>query len=549
MWSDNDIDEAFQRLQPPGPEPGPFPLDAWLRLQEGLDKAAIEHAVRQKLWRYFATEVAVVALVALGWLLWLGTTAKPAAVAGSALPPAAAMTATPRPTHAAATQVRMRASATVPVSSRPSPSEKTVPAGTDAGTTTSSLPTEQGLALPGQASSRLRGSAGSAGRPQVALAAGAADKDVPHARQRRRRRTGTTTAIQSRTSFSGYANNSTKTDPVNGLRLGHDASTLRRSGAKPTSEALEPNAFPRRRAVFQRPVAAQQKRTTSAGSSALGEAAAVDGRRPFASRQATAVALATNGGTAARPEPELRPTTAASHARLEPLPSQVTALNLPGSAPLPTPLRVAPSAKVPPPVVVRQPRLYVGLVGAPDVTTVKFKGVESPTLNVGALVEYRLGNRWRVSSGVLRSTKHYVARREDYDWGAYASRVYQRDFTDVDGSCTVLDVPLNLRYDLVVRASSRVYGSAGMSSFFMQKERYAYAYIENNTAKLWERRTVNENRHFFSIVNASVGYEHSLGGQWSLQAEPYVKIPLAGVGAGKVRLTSGGLFLAVKYGL
>ena len=59
MWSDNDIDEAFQRLQPPGPEPRPFTLDAWLRLQEGLDKAAIEHAVRQKLWRYFATEVAL----------------------------------------------------------------------------------------------------------------------------------------------------------------------------------------------------------------------------------------------------------------------------------------------------------------------------------------------------------------------------------------------------------------------------------------------------------------------------------------------------------
>ena len=72
MWSDNDIDKAFQRLNPPEPEPTPFPLDAWLRLETQLDKAAIERAVRQRLWQFFAAEVAVVGLVALGWLAVAG---------------------------------------------------------------------------------------------------------------------------------------------------------------------------------------------------------------------------------------------------------------------------------------------------------------------------------------------------------------------------------------------------------------------------------------------------------------------------------------------
>ena len=75
MWSDNDIDNAFQRLDPPDPEPAPFPLDAWLRLDAELDKAVIERAVRRRLWKFFAAEVAVVLLAALGWLLWpTGTT-------------------------------------------------------------------------------------------------------------------------------------------------------------------------------------------------------------------------------------------------------------------------------------------------------------------------------------------------------------------------------------------------------------------------------------------------------------------------------------------
>ncbi|GAC1594700.1 MAG: hypothetical protein NVS3B25_17730 [Hymenobacter sp.] len=92
MWSDNDIDTAFQRLNPPEPTPTSFPLDAWLRLETQLDKALIEREVRRKLWRHFAAEVAVVALVALGWLLWPG---RPAAPTGRATAPGANRVATP----------------------------------------------------------------------------------------------------------------------------------------------------------------------------------------------------------------------------------------------------------------------------------------------------------------------------------------------------------------------------------------------------------------------------------------------------------------------
>jgi hypothetical protein len=200
-----------------------------------------------------------------------------------------------------------------------------------------------------------------------------------------------------------------------------------------------------------------------------------------------------------------------------------------------------------PPAPVYQPRFYVGLVGAPDFTTVKFAGVEAPMLNAGVTLEYRLTNRLRLTTGLLRSTKQYVARREDYDWDKYP-RAYARSFTRVDGACTVFDVPLNLRYDFVVRPQDRVFGSAGLSTFLMQHERYSYDYVDNNQPARWERTVVNENEHLFSILNLSFGYERSLGTRWSVQAEPYVKVPLAGVGAGKVQLTSGGVFVGVKHG-
>ena len=159
----------------------------------------------------------------------------------------------------------------------------------------------------------------------------------------------------------------------------------------------------------------------------------------------------------------------------------------------------------------RQPRLYVGLVAAPDVSTVQFADVQGARLHLGLTLEYRLGPRWRVATGLQRSTNNSYARREDYDWTNYP-RAQTRDFGWVEGQCSVLDIPLNLRYDAVVQGHARWFGAAGLSSFFMQRENYSYDYLENGTCKRWDMPgLVNANRHLFSVLNLSAGYEYGLG--------------------------------------
>ena len=209
-------------------------------------------------------------------------------------------------------------------------------------------------------------------------------------------------------------------------------------------------------------------------------------------------------------------------------------VSLPNEAPLPAPIH--------------QPRFYLGVVGAPDVSTVKFASVQSPLLNFGVTLEYRLTNRLRLTTGLLRSTKQYTARRENYAWGTFSRQVSLYDFKQVDATCQVLDVPLNLRYDFLTQPQYKVFGSVGLSSFFMQRERYSYPYLYLNMPYYAEWELVNANRHLFSIANLSFGYERNLSNHWSLQAEPYLKLPLGGVGAGRVQLVSGGIFFGAKYG-
>ena len=520
MWSDNDIDKAFQRLSPPEPEPAPFPLDAWLRLEAQLDEAVIERAVRQRVWQFFAAEVAVVALVALAWLLWPTKTGLvPARMAATATQQAAAER---RPTDE-------------PASGRNAPAA--------AAATASQLPGRAVTAVaPMPAASApvtVRSQAGTRPEnPDVAVATAGPEQ-------------ATTGAAASTT--------------LNHSKL-HAVKLLAANSGAPRSKTTEMTSagITREQAASQPAVTATSMRPATARSATTGPFASATTmlaaeaptrnageRRPAKNTSSAPAATGESGeaNTALAAPAALSLSRAAAVGTLSARP---VAFSLPLMPELPTPLPAIISAKptvaVLPPAPVRQPRFWLGLVTAPDISTVKFSKVQAPLPNLGLTLDYRLGPRLRLSTGLLRSTKQYSARREDYDWGPYAGRVYQRDFKDVDATCTVLDIPLNLRYDLLARPRYQLVGSVGLSSFFMQREHYTYDYVENNLPQRWQRDAVNENRHLLSILNLSLGYEGRLSDHWRFQAEPYLKVPLAGVGAGKVRLTSAGVFVGVKYG-
>ncbi|GAB3582757.1 porin family protein [Hymenobacter daeguensis] len=537
MWSDNDIDKAFQRLNPPEPEPTPFPLDAWLRLETELDKAVIERAVRRRLWKFFAAEVAVVMLVGLGWLLWPAGTTRLAEKASKSSSAAAVAVASDAPESDRPTSAKKAATAATAIDA--------APRSTGAAATSTAKASDAAAAGKPVLKSAAR-SAAIAVAPTAAAVPAAASSPFSAAvaaMPGRRRKSAASRLAYQRFAASRHA------------RL----TTGRGGAARPERIALQAPAAgaPARQAgggtaaiaehPTQHPAAGSLAAPTEAPAKAVVADAASPSqlRRESQSPLLSQAAPATPAGETPAPDAPAASagTSATAVAALAPAPVRLAST---AADALPTPLATTTTVALPLPA--RQPRFYVGLVAAPDVTTVRFAGVERPLLNLGVLLEYRLTNRLRVSTGVLRANKEYYAHREDYDWSDYP-RAQTRSFSWVEGRCTVLDVPLNLRYDAVVQDHARWFGAAGLSSFFMHRENYSYDYLENGVYKAWDLPgLVNANQHLFSILNLSFGYERSLGSHWSVQAEPYAKIPLAGVGAGKVRLTSGGVFFGVKYG-
>lgn len=191
--------------------------------------------------------------------------------------------------------------------------------------------------------------------------------------------------------------------------------------------------------------------------------------------------------------------------------------------------------------------LELGIAGAPDMSNVKFKNTEEPGFNVGVQLGYRLSQRWSVNTGVLYTKKIYSSRGKDFNppKGTWLDNV---KLDKVEGSCYMFDIPLNIRYDLNTNANQRFFVNTGLSTYLMKKEDYHYHYQYANGSPGYRYRSLSsDGNHWLSIVNISAGFEKKLNKHFSLQAEPYLKIPLDGVGFGNLQLNSYGMYFSLKY--
>jgi hypothetical protein len=193
-------------------------------------------------------------------------------------------------------------------------------------------------------------------------------------------------------------------------------------------------------------------------------------------------------------------------------------------------------------------RWEFGAVYAPDISTVKFSHTQKPGTNVGLTVGYNISRRFSIQAGAIYTIKKYKSRGSDYHppkgyWTEYVK------LETVTADCNMWDIPINLRYNLVPKHRTNLFVSTGLSSYLMSSEDYYYRYYyANNPNPMYRERKYDTNtRHWGAVLNLSIGYERQLSKHFSIQAEPFFKQPLKGVGFGSVKLNSTGIFFSVKY--
>jgi hypothetical protein len=160
----------------------------------------------------------------------------------------------------------------------------------------------------------------------------------------------------------------------------------------------------------------------------------------------------------------------------------------------------------------------------------------------GVGVGYTFTNRVTLRTGFYSGRKVYSAAPDAYNPPAIFWNYYPF-LEKVNADCKVYEIPLSLSYNFGKPSSRQWFVAGGISSLIMKKEEYyyTYKYTPAGSTHYKEWTVENKNKHYFSVATISGGIQQNIGKSISLTAEPYVKIPLAGVGYGKVKLFSTGI--------
>lgn len=182
----------------------------------------------------------------------------------------------------------------------------------------------------------------------------------------------------------------------------------------------------------------------------------------------------------------------------------------------------------------------------PDVSAVRPANIGKINAVYGAGVGYNIGKRWSLRTGFYVTRKAYTAETSDYHpptrfWSYYPNLEY------IDADCKIYEVPLIVNFNFGQTPRHFWFGSAGVSSYFMKKEKYNYFPKDPTVPYLDNSYTVNnKNKHFLSSLRLSGGYATKLNNNVSIVAEPYINLPLSGVGFGKVKLYSAGVLFTLS---
>ena len=190
---------------------------------------------------------------------------------------------------------------------------------------------------------------------------------------------------------------------------------------------------------------------------------------------------------------------------------------------------------------VRTKRLYAGVIAGPDLSTIKSRSVSKVGLSAGILVGYQLNKKLSIESGVLWDKKFYNGDGKYFDTKKTSIPSYVK-ILELEGYCNMFELPIGLKYDFTRNKRSGWFAVMGASSYFMKKESYHYSYLSYGVPSYRTASYNNSSTNWLSILNISVGYTHSVGKSGLLRIEPYLKIPVKGVGIGSLPISSSGLY-------
>jgi len=199
-----------------------------------------------------------------------------------------------------------------------------------------------------------------------------------------------------------------------------------------------------------------------------------------------------------------------------------------------------------------RPQFALTVLAAPDLNGVGSFQQSKVGTNIGLQFSAGLSKKFTVTTGVIYSAKPYLTNFDSYH------TLYKFPVTPVNvtADCRMLDIPLNVGYQVYNKHQNRISVGTGLSSYLMLHENYTFNYAASTPSSYGHSYasptsyTVPHSKSYLmGVFNLNATYERPVSSKLDIAVEPYLKLPLANIGYSQVRLQSTGVAVGLKWNL
>jgi len=201
----------------------------------------------------------------------------------------------------------------------------------------------------------------------------------------------------------------------------------------------------------------------------------------------------------------------------------------------PTKKKLKPNSKT-----LKEKRFYAGIIEGPDFSKVKASSFKGPGLGAGILIGYKINQSFFAETGISYDTKSYSSDGNNfYEKGA--SMPDGMVINNLTGRSKILEIPIKIGYRFYQNKKINLFAAGGVSTYIMTNEKNNYNVTMNGNSEKMEGNYKKSSVKIPAVFNFSVAMEKQLSDLLKIRLEPYLKLPLQGVGVGKLPVTSAGI--------
>ncbi|CAN5198986.1 hypothetical protein BH09BAC6_BH09BAC6_04590 [soil metagenome] len=193
-----------------------------------------------------------------------------------------------------------------------------------------------------------------------------------------------------------------------------------------------------------------------------------------------------------------------------------------------------------------RPQYAIGVLAASDLNGVNSLQQSKLGTNIGLMFSARVSRKLTVSTGAVYSVKPYITSFANY----HTNYQFKTNPVNVTADCRMLDIPLNLGYQVYSRHQNKISVGTGLSSYIMLHENYTFSYANTYyPGGPASYNVANKGKYLLGVLNLNATYERQINSKVGFSVQPYVKLPLNNIGASQVRLQTAGVAVGLSWNL